>query len=122
MGPREAAETLVDYGLPYAAIRLYLRNEVRIELPRSAETLGLSGTSAHWTEAEQPDGLDSFPLESVPLERRTAVAEAAAFAYSLNKITRDAFAAALGVPPVEDLESVLDFFALDPPAEIDSAA
>jgi Zn-dependent peptidase ImmA (M78 family) len=122
MGPREAAEALVAYGLPYAATRLYLRNEAMIELPRAAAALGLSGTNAHWIEAERPDGLDSFPLEAVPLERRTAVAEVAAHAYSLNKITRDAFAEALGVSPIEDLERVLDFFMLDPPAEVENAA
>jgi Zn-dependent peptidase ImmA (M78 family) len=121
-GPREAAETLVAYGLPYAAIRLYLRNEAMIELPVAADALGLTGTSAHWTEAERPDGLDGFPLEKVPLERRTAVAEAAATAYSMGKITRDAFAEALGISPIEELETVLDFFALDPPADIDNAA
>lgn len=121
-GPREAAETLVSYGLPYAAIRLYLRNEAMIELPRAADALGLTGTSAHWTEAERPDGLDGFPLGNVPFERRTAVAEAAATAYSLGKISRDAFAEALGISPIEELESVLDFFAMDPPAEIDHAA
>ena len=58
----------------------------------------------------------------MPLERRTAVAEVAAHAYSLNKITRDAFAEALGVSPIEDLERVLDFFMLDPPTEVENAA
>lgn len=122
MAPREAAQTLVAFGLPYAAIRLYLRNETSLELPRAVETLGLTGTDAKWTEAERPDGLDGFPLSRVPLERQTAIAEAAAFAYSLGKISRDAFAEALGVTPIEDLESVLDFFAVDPPTELEDAA
>ena len=44
-GPREAAEALVAYGLPYAAIRLYLRNEAMIELPQSGR-----GARAHGDE------------------------------------------------------------------------
>jgi Zn-dependent peptidase ImmA (M78 family) len=120
--PRAAAERLVEYGLPYAAIRLYLRNEARINLPPVADTLGLTGTSARWLAAEEPDGLQSFPLHQVPLERRTAVAETAALAYSIGKITRDAFAEMLDVSPIEDLERVLDFFALDPPVVVDNAA
>jgi Zn-dependent peptidase ImmA (M78 family) len=122
MSPREAAEKLTAFGLPYAAIRLYLRNEVNLQLPQSAETLGLTGTNARWTEAERPDGLEAFPLQKVPLERRTVVAEAASLAYSLGKISRDGFAEALGVAPVEELESVLDFFAVDPPFELEDAA
>jgi Zn-dependent peptidase ImmA (M78 family) len=122
LGPREAAQKLIEYGLPYAAVRLYLRNEVGIELPRSADGLGLAGTSAGWAEAEHPLGIDSFPLASVPIERRTAVAEAAAIAYSQGKISRDAFAEALGVSPADELEVVLDFFAIDLPAELEDAA
>lgn len=122
LGPREAAQKLIEYGLPYAAVRLYLRNEVGIELPRSADGLGLAGTNAGWAEAELPLGIDSFPLASVPMERRTAVAEAAAIAYSQRKISRDAFAEALGVGPSEQLEVVLDFFAIDPPSELEDAA
>jgi len=122
MAVRDAAEALVAYGLPYAAIRLYLHNEASIELPRAAETLGLTGTASSWIEAERPYGLDGFPLHQVPIERRTAVAEVAAVAYSMSRITRDGFADALGVSPIEDLERVLDFFALDPPAEVEAAA
>lgn len=120
--PRAAAEKLAAFGLPYAAIRLYLRNEMSLELPWKAETLGLTGTSAKWTEAERLDGTDAFPLQSAPLERRTEVAEVASLAYSLGQISRDAFAEALGVAPVEDLESVLDFFAVDAPSELEDAA
>jgi Zn-dependent peptidase ImmA (M78 family) len=122
LAPRDAAQKLIEFGLPYAAVRLYLRNEVGIELPPSADGLGLAGTTAGWAEAEHPLGVDSFPLSSVPLERRTAVAEAAALAYSQGKIGRDAFAEALGVSPAEDLEVVLDFFAVDPPADVEDAA
>ncbi|TMQ13909.1 MAG: ImmA/IrrE family metallo-endopeptidase [Deltaproteobacteria bacterium] len=122
MSPHDAAKRLLEFGLPYAAVRLYLRNETGLQLPRSPDALGLTGTSADWIDSERPDGLDGFPLSSVPLERRTAVAEAGALAYSTGRISRDAFAEALGISPIEDLETVLDYFAIDPPVELSDAA
>jgi Zn-dependent peptidase ImmA (M78 family) len=107
---------LASYGLPYAALRLYLRNEADInlaEIPPPA--LSALGTEARWVAAEDPAGLSGFPLPEVPLERRTVVAHLAARLYSDGKIRRDRFADLLGVTPTADVESVLDFFAFDVP-------
>jgi Zn-dependent peptidase ImmA (M78 family) len=115
--PSRAAEKLSGFGLPYAAVRLYLHNEANVDLPPTPppEFTGI-GTEAAWAFAEEPDGIADFPLGSVPPERRTAVAQAAARAYSSGLIPRDALARYLGVTPDADLERVLDFFALNPPA------
>ncbi|WP_428265766.1 ImmA/IrrE family metallo-endopeptidase [Haliangium sp.] len=101
------------YGLPYAAWRKYLRNERSIELPRSPER----GVAASWSRAEEPDNVANFPLEEVPTERRNSIAELAAELYSDGRIGRDEFADMMGVTPAEEVERVLDFFALDWPDE-----
>lgn len=119
--PSVAASKLSEYGLPYAAVRLYLHNEASIDLPHTPppELVGV-GTETAWATAEEPHGLSDFPLPDVPPERRTAVAQAAARAHSQGLIGRDAFARYLGVTPAADLERVLDFFALNPPADSDA--
>jgi Zn-dependent peptidase ImmA (M78 family) len=122
--PIEAARELRRYGLHYAALRLYLANEAGLpSLPQvpPSELVG-SGTEHVWYEAELPQGLDGFPLRETPPERRTLVASAAARAYSTGRIRRDAFAEALGLTPAEDVEQVLDYFALPLPDEDDQAA
>ena len=114
----KTVQTLASYGLPYAALRLYLRNEGGVKLsedPSSAPTA--LGTEARWVAAEEPTGIEGFPLADVKPERRTEVARAAARLYSIGRIRRDQFADALGATPAADLESVLDFFALNLPAE-----
>ncbi len=107
---------LAGYGLPYQALRLYLRNEASVELPEmSSSAVVAFSTEARWVAAEDPTGLSGFPLSEVAPERRTDVARTAARLYSEGLIGRDRFADVLGVTPAADLESVLDFFALDLP-------
>jgi len=114
--PVAAARLLLEYGLHYGAARLYLRNELGHTLPRvPPPELGIVGTQAWLERAESPEGLAGFPEESVPPERRTAVAFTASRCYSEGKIPRDAFAEMLGVTPAHDLEAVLDWFALPAP-------
>lgn len=122
--PLEAAYELRRYGLHYAALRLYLANEAGLPpLPQMPPPeLGDSGTEHIWYEAEQSEGLDGFPLPEAPPERRTLVARAAARAYSTGLIRRDEFAEVLGLTPAEDVEQVLDWFALPLPTEDDQAA
>jgi Zn-dependent peptidase ImmA (M78 family) len=119
-GPDEplgaARKLLSEYGLHYHAVRLYLRNEARIELPPTPPPeLGALGTEAWLERAEVPEGLGGFPLGDVPPERRTVVARTAARCYSSGKISRNTFAEMLDVTPAHDLESVLDFFAIPQP-------
>jgi len=118
----KAIRLLASYGLPYAALRLYLRNEGDRELPYiPPPELTILGTEAHWLEKEEPAGLLGFPLAEVPLERRTEVARAAARLYSEGKMKRDQFAEFLCVTPAADIEQVLDFFVLDVPSESPAA-
>lgn len=116
ISPESAARKLEPFGLPYAALRLYLRNEASIDLAAHLppSLMGL-GTEPKWILAEEPKGIAGFPLNEVPPERRTRVAQIAARLYSLGSIPRDAFADALGVTPASDIERVLDFFVLEPP-------
>jgi Zn-dependent peptidase ImmA (M78 family) len=121
----EAAKTLIQkYGMHYAAARLYLRNARGIKtLPeRIPEALLISSIDHNWEEAEEPHGLSAFPIKRVPPERRTYVAAAAAQAYSRNLISRNRFAEILRVPPTEEIEQVLDFFALAPPEAMEDVA
>lgn len=114
---------LQEFGLPYAALRLYIRNEgggdIAAHAIRAAE---LVGTDEYWARAEDEPGLEEFPLDATPPERRTLVAHAAARAYSRGDIPRDRFAALLGVTPSAPVERVLDFFTLDAPRPDESAA
>lgn len=115
----DAAQKLARYGLPYAALRLYLRNEASLELPVQVPLSLISlGTEPRWILAEEPKGIAGFPLSEVPPERRARLAEVAAHLYSRGAIRRDAFADALGVSPASEIERVLDFFAVDPPASV----
>lgn len=113
-----AKKMLLDYGLHYAAARLYLRNELGHDLPHTPPLeLGALGTRSWLERAEAPEGLLGFPIDDVPVERRTVLALAAARCYSSGLLARDAFAEALGVTPAHDLEAVLDWFALPMPAD-----
>jgi Zn-dependent peptidase ImmA (M78 family) len=114
----EAARKLGPFGLSYSALRLYLHNEANLELPRSptGSFVGL-GTEVEWSLAEEPIGVANFPLAEVPPERRTDVARVAAELHSSGRLSRDAFASALGVTPASDLERVLAFFELDAPSD-----
>jgi Zn-dependent peptidase ImmA (M78 family) len=105
--------TLASYGLPWAALRLYLRNENDVVLPE----IQLPELTETWTAAEEPSGIERFPLQEVPPERRTVLAKTAACLYSAGKIPRDHFAELLDVTPSKDLESVLDFFGVDVPSD-----
>ncbi|MGB8296079.1 MAG: XRE family transcriptional regulator [Polyangia bacterium] len=114
----KTVKALASYGLPYGALRLYLRNEGGVELPEVPSLeLGALGTEPQWISAEEPAGIAGFPLPEVKPERRTLIAQIAARLYSTGRLRRDAFADALGVTPGADLESVLDFFALNLPRE-----
>jgi Zn-dependent peptidase ImmA (M78 family) len=118
MSNPETARALASYGLPYGAIRLYLRNEGQVELPENpSPAFTVLGTEARWVTHEEPTGIDGFPLDEVKPERRTEVARVAARLYSAGRIRRDQFADALSITPAADLESVLDFFALNLPSE-----
>ncbi len=100
------------YGLPYAAWRTYLGHERYTDLPRAGEP-GVE--EAHWSRAEETHNVENFPLQNVPIERRTSIAELAAALYSEGRISRDEFADMLGVTPAAEMERVLDLFALDWP-------
>lgn len=120
----EAAKTLMqDYGMHYAAARLYLRNERKGLLPEQMpQSLVGSWIDQRWEAAERPDGLFDFPIERVPPERRTYLAAVASQAYSRGKISRNQFADLLRVPPTEEVEQILDFFVLAPPEEMEDVA
>lgn len=115
---RVASELMSQYGLPYGAVRLYIRNETQLEpLPASpSASITLQRPDHAWEAGEEPLGLREFPEQSTPNERRTLVARAAAQAYSRDLISRDRFAEVLRLTPVHELEAVLDYFELDPPA------
>jgi Zn-dependent peptidase ImmA (M78 family) len=114
--PVEAARILGEYGLPYAAIRMYLRNEASRDLPAvPSPELQAVGTQTVWALAEEPTGIASFPLKRVPPERRTIVALAAARLHAAGKTSRASFAESMDVTPVDEVEQVLDFFAMDRP-------
>lgn len=112
-----ARRLLAEYGLHYNAARLYLHNESSIELPPIPPVgLGTIGSEPWVERAEDPSGLASFPLPSVPPERRTSVAELAARAYASGQILRDELAELLGVTPAHEVERVVDFFGLPLPS------
>jgi Zn-dependent peptidase ImmA (M78 family) len=122
LGPDDPAEANVeklrDYGLHYAALRLYLRNQKNIRLPLHppAQVVGWS-TENRWSDAEEPLGVANFPLPEVPPERRTLIAQIAARLYASGKLRRGAFCDALGITPVSDVERVVDFLGFDRPDE-----
>jgi len=113
----EIRETIAPYGLHYAALRLCLKKEGGVSLPPvpPAELVGV-GTEPVWQRAEEPEGIEGFPLADVAPERRTHLARLAAHMFASGKISRHAFAEALDVSPMLDLEAVLSFFALDRPS------
>lgn len=114
----QQVETLSRYGIPYAVIRLYLKNEAGTELPsKPAGPRVSSGWPHDWALHEREPELEQFPLAEVPLERRTWVAKVAASLYSEGKLQRDVFASYLGVTPAEEVERVLDALGLDWPRE-----
>ncbi|HVZ86650.1 MAG TPA: XRE family transcriptional regulator [Polyangia bacterium] len=112
---RTALEEIGKFGLSYAAARLYTRYTSGKDLPPTPPPEWPISNDSRWWDVERPLGIDDFPLEQVPAERRTAVAEAAARAYSEGRIGRDRFADLLGTTPGANVEVVLDFFGLDPP-------
>ena len=117
----QTARLLASYGLPYRALRLYLRNEASVELPDVSSASVALSTDARWVASEDPVGISGFPIPEVPPERKTEVARVAARLYSEGRIRRDRFADLLGVTPAADLESVLDFFVLNVPDDVSAA-
>ena len=104
------------FGIHYGAARLYILNVLQKELSIQPPP-DLRDFSVHprWTDAEEPIGIDGFPLQSVPPQRRTLIAQLAGRLYSQGQISRDRFAGFLGITPAEEVELVLDFFSLDLP-------
>ncbi|EFK06659.1 helix-turn-helix protein [delta proteobacterium NaphS2] len=105
-----------QFGIHYGAARLYILNKLGKELPIQPPP-DLRDFSVHprWTAAEEPLGINGFPLPSVPSQRRTMIAEFSGRLYSQGQIRRDRFAEFLGVTPAEEVEVVLDFLGLDLP-------
>jgi len=105
-----------QFGIHYGAARLYIRNVLGTVLPVQPPP-DLRDFSVHprWTTAEEPIGIEGFPLLSAPPQRRTLIAQLAGSLYSQGRIGRDRFAEFLGVTPAEEVEVVLDFLGLDLP-------
>lgn len=115
--PLDLVRNLTEqFGIHYGAARLYILNVLGTKLPIQPPP-DLRDFSVHprWTTAEEPIGINGFPLPSVPPQRRTLIAELAGSLYSQGKIGRDRFAEFLGVTPAEEVEVVLDFLGLDLP-------
>lgn len=118
--PLDLVRNLTEqFGIHYGAARLYILNVLGTKLPIQPPP-DLRDFSVHprWTTAEEPIGIDGFPLPSVPPHRRTLIAELAGSLYSQGKIGRDRFAEFLGVTPAEEVEVVLDFWGLDLPVAV----
>ena len=114
--PKAAADILGRrWGLHFEAARLYLDRVAHVEVPRSPLPSSLA-VHALWGSSEDR-GLEPFPLQDVPPERRTEVARRAALAYSSGVISRDRCARLLGVTPADEIERLLSFFSLDVPEE-----
>ncbi len=111
-----AAELSESYGLPYSAVRLYLKNKTSVRLePTPPVALTLRAIEDRWSQAEVPLGISDFPFPKTAEERRTSLARLAAQAYSRELIVRDRFAELIGLSATDDIGPVLDYFALDPP-------
>lgn len=110
------ARELAKYGVHYSALRLYMHNIARLELPAIPPTDVIFDPGL-WTSREVSPDLSAFPLEEVPYERRTTIARLAAQAYSRGLVPRARFAELLGVTRVQPVERVLDLFGLDPPTQ-----
>jgi Zn-dependent peptidase ImmA (M78 family) len=105
-----------QFGIHYGAARLYISNVLQKELPiQPPPDLGDFSVHPRWTAAEEPIGIEGFPLQSVPPQRRTTIAQLAGSLYSQGQIGRDRFAELLGITPAEEVEVVLDFLGLDLP-------
>jgi Zn-dependent peptidase ImmA (M78 family)/transcriptional regulator with XRE-family HTH domain len=109
---------LASFGLPYAAIRLYLKNQAGWDLPLQPEAHYHQYLDYQkWSTEESEPEIEHFPLSDVPLERRTHVARFAAEAFSRGLLTRASFAGYLGVSPLVEVERILDHLGLDRPHE-----
>jgi Zn-dependent peptidase ImmA (M78 family) len=113
--PNAMARELAKYGLHYGALRLYLHNVARTEVPATPPGEAILDPSA-WSDRESPRGLSPYPLEGAPTERRAEVARLSALAYSRGLFGRGRFAELLGVSRAHPVERVLDHFGLDAPA------
>lgn len=117
--PAEAVEHLIgQYGLHLRAAILYLQKAAHVDMVDDLNLkLHLGDLTSNWVAAEEPQNLSNFPVQDVPVERRTEIALYAASLYSKGIIPRDRFSALLGVTPFDEVEQVLDLFALDPPLQ-----
>lgn len=105
-----------QFGIHYGAARLYILNILQRVLPVQPPP-ELRDFSVHprWASAEEPIGIEGFPLSAAPPQRRTLIAQLSSRLYSQGQIGRDRFAEFLGVTPAEEVELVLDFLGLDLP-------
>jgi Zn-dependent peptidase ImmA (M78 family) len=112
----ELGAVMREYGVHYAAMRLYLLKEGGKSFPAQPPPplLG-AGIDTKWFDAEEPVGLARFPLPEVPEERRTILSQIAAELHSAGVISRTHLAGAMGVTPATEVERVLDYLGLDPP-------
>ncbi|KIG19572.1 hypothetical protein DB30_00081 [Enhygromyxa salina] len=116
--PSEQVKIIASFGIPYSAIRIYLKNEAGTDIaPRPPIEVQRSTVDSKWSTAEGEPTLNDFPLQDVPPERRTLVARTAASLYSGGKLQRDAFAESLGVTPAHEVERVLDFYEVPWPSD-----
>lgn len=105
-----------QFGIHYGAARLYIRNVLGVDLPlQPPPHLRDFSVRPRWTTAEEPIGIEGFPLSLVPPQRRTLIAQLAGRLYAQGQIGRDRFAEFLGVTPAEEVEVVLDYLGLDLP-------
>lgn len=112
----ELGAVMREYGVHYAAMRLYLINQGgKTFPPQPPPRLLEASIDARWSESEEPIGIANFPLPEVPPERRSRIAQIAAELYSAGTISRSQFADALAVTPGADLERVLGYLGLDGP-------
>ncbi|MCA9707953.1 MAG: ImmA/IrrE family metallo-endopeptidase [Myxococcales bacterium] len=111
-------QRLAVYGLPYAALRLYLKNQLNEDMGRNPSAKDLAILDyGRWMTAETDADLEHFPIAEVPPERRTEIARTAAEAFCRGLLTRSSFATYLGVSPLCEVERVVDHYGLDMPVE-----
>ncbi|MBF0162772.1 MAG: ImmA/IrrE family metallo-endopeptidase [Magnetococcales bacterium] len=106
--PRVVAKQLVlDYGLPYTAVRNYLRHTSDCLLPFQPD---LPAHLDRWDHAESVPGMENFPVQRVPMEYRTDMARVATELFLYGDATRQQLAHNLGLSeddPVEDVPRFL---------------
>lgn len=109
---RLALEHLVEHwGLHYQAAVLDLKKAGHVEQDLKG-TMASHLLHGRWAEAERIEGVFDFPVDDVPLERRTRIARLAARLYLDKRLSAEAFTSRLALPRFDytSLASVLRFF------------